>query len=179
MTMPFEGTGVARAARRVEASGPDEQQARSEARWYADIRRALVLVRRRAGLDQTALAKVTGRHQSEISRVENGLSDRTRLGTIRRHVEGCGGTLGIVVLDRDGRVVLNQIGGVSAWPESGPPAHSDAATEATPGRAGAHGIDPAKLEAALRPVIAGAAMTPPERGSLMDAIFRVVHDMGR
>lgn len=158
----------------------EEERARAEARWYADIRRALVVARRRAGLDQTALAEAIGGYQSEVSRVENGLSDRTRLGTVRSHVEGCGGTLAIVVLDKDGRVVLDQLADCRAWLEPARDVASDPATEEH-GPAGpeAGAIDAARLETALEPVIARARVPSPARGRLIDEILGVVRHMVR
>jgi transcriptional regulator with XRE-family HTH domain len=87
---------------------PRRRAALPRAAFYRDVRVALRRLRAAARMSQTAVADGAERQQSEISRLENGLGDGTRLGTVLDYVAACGGRVGFVIRDRNGHVILDQ-----------------------------------------------------------------------
>jgi transcriptional regulator with XRE-family HTH domain len=63
-------------------------------------------VRAEQAVTQVALAKRLGVSQNRISQIEHGDIDRTRVETLRRYVEGLGGTLSVEASFGDTRYVI-------------------------------------------------------------------------
>ena len=63
------------------------------------------LKRLRGKIPQEVVAERTKRDQSEISRVENGLTSHTRIGTLLDYIDACGGNLAVIMRDQNGEVV--------------------------------------------------------------------------
>ena len=77
-----------------------------EAAWYRPLQQALRKARRSAGLTQQELATRLGKDQSDISRLEIGLTDRVPLGLIKAYLEACGATFELSIRDQEGRELV-------------------------------------------------------------------------
>lgn len=83
-------------------------QARVEAhkeRMLAEVRaHRLRELRQQAGLTQAQLAERIGVGQRQVSKIENGDLDSTKIGTIRSYLEAVGGELAIEYVMGDERI---------------------------------------------------------------------------
>lgn len=61
-------------------------------------------LRQRAGLTQAQLAERIGVGQRQVSKIENGDIDSTKVGTIRRYLEAVGGSLAVEYVIGDERI---------------------------------------------------------------------------
>lgn len=61
-------------------------------------------LRQQAGLTQAQLAERIGVGQRQVSKIENGDIDSTKVGTIRRYLEAVGGSLAVEYVIGDERI---------------------------------------------------------------------------
>ncbi|HJF13428.1 MAG TPA: helix-turn-helix transcriptional regulator [Enteractinococcus helveticum] len=92
------------------AKHPVDPETRAEieahkARMLAEVRAyRLRELREQAGLTQAELAERIGVGQRQVSKIEHGDLDNTRIGTVRRYLEAVGGELTIEYVMGDHRV---------------------------------------------------------------------------
>ena len=92
------------AERMVDAEDRAEINAHKD-RMLAEVRAyRLRELREQAGLTQAQLAERIGVGQRQVSKIENGDLDNTRIGTIRNYLEAVGGSIAIEYVTGDHRV---------------------------------------------------------------------------
>jgi transcriptional regulator with XRE-family HTH domain len=79
-----------------------------EATWYSELASSLRICRQSAGKSQTDIAEHLGTTQSEVSRLERGVSTGTSVGRLKSYVESCGGRFYCAIENSEGTIVFGQ-----------------------------------------------------------------------